>query len=149
MNVMFVFSHSSFNLYSLCNKLPHTVIIPNCSAAESNFVCVFGLWGLRFLQRSRFRLWHGVVIGISNIVEESLATAFIPHLKIQQQVLQSIGNNLSDCTLLLPRRPQLHGPGNLHFFTHNEIAIFRVCWQWYDSIANYFFFRLHPSSSYI
>lgn len=129
---MFVFSHSSFNLYSLCNKLPHTVIIPYCSATESNFVCVFSLRVLRFLQWSRFRLWpawlwHSVVIGISNILEESVATSCVPYLKIQQQVLQSVGNNLSGCTVLLPRGPQLHVPGNLHFCTHNEIAMFRVC----------------------
>jgi hypothetical protein len=121
MNVMFVFSHSSFNLYSLCDKLPHTVVIPYCSGTEFNFVCVFSLRGLRFLQRSRFKLWpawlwHSVVIRISNILEESVATACIPYLKIQQQVLQSISNNLSDCTMLLPREPQLHVPGNLHFF---------------------------------
>jgi len=65
---------------------------------------------LRFLQRSRFRLWlawlwHSVVIGISNILEGSVATACIPYMKIQQQVLQSVGNNLSDCTVLLPRGP--------------------------------------------
>jgi hypothetical protein len=123
MNVMFLFSHSSFNLYSLCNKLPHTVIVPYRSASESSFVCVFSVRGLKFLQQSGFRLWpawlwHSVVIGISNILEESVATACITYLKIQQQVLQSVSNNLSGCIVLLPRGPQLHVPGKLRFFFH-------------------------------
>jgi hypothetical protein len=82
------------------------------------------------LQRSRFWLWYSVVVGITNISEESVATAGIPYLKIQQKVLQIIGNNLHECTMLLPRGPQVHFLGNLHFFSH---VMKLLCLKFVDS----------------